>query len=121
NDNGQYDLGEPFVDTNNNGERDSPDGKWNGINCQYAREGGVDTGATHCHLTRRFIDLGAQQTIIMSNDRQATICEQGDFPLQSTPISLDAGTKLKLGGLYLSDGNDDATNDDSPCASGNPL
>lgn len=118
---GQYERGEYFVDSNNSGERDGPDGKWNGINCQYTRDGGVDAGATHCHLTRRFVDLGAQQTIVMSNDKQPTICSPGDFPPASGSISVATGETLKLDGLYLSDGNESAVNDDSPCAIGNPL
>lgn len=120
NNNGEYDLGEPFVDTNNNGVRDGPDGKWNGINCRYTREGGLDAGATNCHLTRRFIDLGAQQTIVMSNDKEPSICHYGGFP-EFGSISVQPGGELKLEGLYLSDGNEFAINGNGPCSTGNPL
>ncbi len=121
NNDGQYNLGEYFVDTNNNGVRDGPDGKWNGINCQYTRQGGADPGATNCHLTRRFIDLGAQQTIIMSNDKNPAICNFGDFPAVDGVLSVATGGKLVLQGLFLSDGNESAVNVTGSCGTGNPL
>lgn len=111
NGNGQYDLGEYFVDTNNSGERDGPDGVWNGYNCEHselcAEEG------------YHFIDIGAHATVYMSHGANATICELGDFG--AAELALTAGDNITLGGLYLSDGNSGATNPDWVCPLGNPL
>lgn len=110
NGNGQYDEGEYFVDTNNDGVRNGPDGLWNGLNCQHS---------ALCSEDIHFIDIGAHATVYMSNGANPTICEPGDFG--AGELELTAGDNITLGGLYLSDGNTGATNPEWVCPVGNPL
>lgn len=115
NSNGMYDVGEHFVDSNGNGMRDGPDGLWNGLHCQHS---------ALCAQDGKFVDLGAQTTIYMSNGKitvSEAICEYGDFGVPEK-LKFEAGVLRTIGGLYLSDGNTGASNPvDSACPMGNPL
>lgn len=108
NQNGLYDAGEFFVDTNSNGKRDLADGKWNGVNCQHS---------TLCTPNSQLVTLSQQLTLILSRSAYS-ICELGDF---TKTFWVQPKGILSVGGMYISDGNQDATNSGHPCNKGNPL
>ena len=107
---GAYTPGDYFVDTNRNGVRDGGDSVWNGLNCLHS---------SLCSDTEQFVDLGAQTIVYMSNGSNPTICESGDFSTSSFTTAVSS--RLNLNGIYLSDGNPAAENPGHPCATGNPL
>ena len=106
---GDYTLGDYFVDTNRNGSRDEGDGLWNGLNCQHS---------SLCSDTVQYVDLAAHTTVYMSNGANVTICEAGGF---AGALTVNAGSNLIIGGLYLSDGNNSAQNSSGGCSTGNSL
>ncbi|MEY4590774.1 MAG: hypothetical protein RL497_2850 [Pseudomonadota bacterium] len=108
--NGQFDSGEFFVDTIKNGKRDLADGKWNGVNCKHS-----DT--SKCAPVSELVTLSQQLTLYLSSSA-SEICELGDF---AKTIWVKPKGTISVGGLYLSDGNDDALNPGHPCSKGNPL
>ncbi|HEY7772352.1 MAG TPA: hypothetical protein VIC26_04170 [Marinagarivorans sp.] len=110
NENGIYDIGEHFTDTNNDGIRTEGNGLWNGPNCQHS---------TLCDDSDDFIDLGVQMTLILSDGRYPTICNPGDFDVETLAVAAEGN--ISLGDLYLSDGNNNASNDSPHCPLGNPL
>lgn len=110
NENGLYDIGEHFTDTNNDGVRTEGNGLWNGPNCQHS---------SLCADSGDFIELGVQMTLILSDGRYPSICNLGDFDFETISVTIDGN--LSLGGLYLSDGNNNASNTLPECPLGNPL
>lgn len=110
NNNGQYDPGEHFADTNNDGSRTEGNNLWSGPNCRHS---------TLCDTSDDFIDLGVQMMLILSDGRSPTLCNPGDFAVASFDVRSEGN--LSLGGLYLSDGNTNASSDSIACPLGNPL
>ena len=110
NNNGIYDAGEHFTDTNNDGVRNAGDNVWSGPNCQHS---------TLCDSSSELIDLGVQLRLILSDWRSPTLCELGDFAANSYQVA--PAQALSIGGLYLSDGNNNATTASEICPLGNPL
>lgn len=110
NNNGIYDPGEHFVDSNGDQIRSEGDGLWNGLNCAHSNL---------CSEDKTFVDLGAETIIFMSNGDNPTICEFGG--IGEGPLTVAAGDSERLSGLYLSDGNNGASNESGPCPLGNPL
>lgn len=110
--NDMYDVGEYFVDSNNNGQRDLGDGLWNGLNCgDSARCADPEVGSN------RYVHLGAEVTILMSNGDNPTVCSLGEF----SDLTFTTGQTRRVDGMFLSDGNSGASNPGHPCATGNPL
>lgn len=107
---GEYDVGEHFVDSNGNNIRDGADGLWNGLNCN-------DTA--RCSTNQTFVDLGTQLTLYQSNGYGINICERGGFAANSFEVAAEG--VLILGGLFLNDSNPVAENPGHACAFGNPL
>lgn len=110
NNNGFYDVGEHFTDTNNDGMRNPGNNLWSGPNCQHS---------SLCDSSSELIDLGVQIRLVLSDWRDPTLCEIGDFAPSS--FSLKPKEALSLGGLYLSDGNNNAATGSIACPLGNPL
>lgn len=109
NNSGDYEPGDYFVDTNRNKERDEGDGAWNGLNCQHS---------SLCSDSVQYVDLSAETIVYISNGAAADICAAGSFV---APLTVGTQSTLTLGGMYLSDQNDDAENPGWPCSTGNSL
>ncbi len=118
NEDGKYQINEPFTDSNLNKIRDEGDGKWNGLNCQYLPLCGE----------AKSVDLQVSGVIHLSNyqdpitlARGPQLCNLGNFGDGSTPIDVVAGRTLSLSGLMFSDGNPYALNPGYACLTGNSL
>lgn len=110
NNNEMYDQGEHFADTNNDGVRTEGNNLWSGPNCQHS---------TLCDPSNDLIELGVQMMLVLSDGRFPSPCNLGDFNTASFDVS--QGGNLSLGGLYLSDGNYNASSGLEACPLGNPL
>jgi hypothetical protein len=107
---GEYQVGEPFTDSNLNGARDLADGKWNGLNCQHTSLCG----------SSKSVDL-QESTVFHLSSLTPTICSAGNFGPSGTTLTVVAGETLSLSGLMFSDGNSAAINSGAVCATGNSL
>lgn len=110
NEDGEYQVGEPFTDSNLNGVKDKADGKWNGLNCQYETLCGASTS----------VDL-QESTVFHLSSLTPTICSSGNFGPSGSQLTVVAGETLSLSGLMFSDGNIAAKNPLSVCPTGNSL
>ncbi|MFO1370636.1 MAG: hypothetical protein U1F46_16755 [Marinagarivorans sp.] len=120
NDDGIYQQGEPFVDSDADGVLSGPDGKWNGLNCKHS---------TLCGAANKLIDIQTAGVVHIAKNA-AVIC-QGTLSNGTTNVSAASGAGItvapggvvSLSDIILSDGNTDAVNTPSrsPCATGNSI
>lgn len=110
NEDNDYQVGEPFTDSNLNGVRDLADGKWNGLNCQHP---------TLCGSSKS-VDLQVSSLIHLAK-LDPTICSAGTFGNSGSTLTVTAGQTLSLSGLMFSDGNTNALNPGYICPTGNSL
>ena len=97
NENGVYDLGEPFYDFNSNGLRDGPDGKFNGALCQDAARCPDLT----VDPTRKSAPIGASTVIIFSGSN-ALITKTDGTALASVTLPVSSATSISV---WVRDGN----------------
>jgi hypothetical protein len=109
NEDGIYNLGEFFVDTNTNLVRDGGNGLWDGP-CLAA----VDASALCAGLST--VTISATNTIIMSTDSARLTDTTWAFGAPTTVIGLTQGASTNSSGLIVADDN---TNADA--LGGNPM
>lgn len=108
NENGRYDIGEYFFDTNKNAVRDIGNGKWDGPCLSKVDSRAVCAGEST-------VAIYGSAVVVMS-DSTPRIKTLGSFPSVGSPITMSQGSSVAFSGMYLTDGNTFADS-----LGGNPL